>query len=244
MQNLWKSTTVAIVRAANLKMYSIMGFIIKLSKYVFRYILFILPFILIFKSVYLCLHEGILTSEFFSHQFICNIPFLGEKLAYNIWGDNLILSLEKIQNNQKITQLIFTGGLGSCLGKTIFETWFSDYFKVPMTYRPADHLGGPSPRSERPVIKIPLILQSTQGGGSDLNVDSGLSNLTVQGTYNLPTQSSAKVPPVKGSVDDMSSTGFWKVALDTFNEEISPCFDQHTKMLNKMNDKEKIYRTL
>jgi hypothetical protein len=77
-----------------------------------------------------------------------------------------------------------------------------------MTYRPADHLGGPSPRSERPVIKIPLILQSTQGGGSDLNVDSGLSNLTVQGTYNLPTQSSAKVPPVKGSVDDMSSTGF------------------------------------
>ena len=41
------------------------------------------------------------------------------------------LSLDKIHNNQDITQLIFAGGLGGCLGKTILEEWFSDYFKLP-----------------------------------------------------------------------------------------------------------------
>jgi hypothetical protein len=38
--------------------------------------------------------------------------------------------MDNIDKNQKITQLIFVGGLGSCLGKTIFETLLNDYLKL------------------------------------------------------------------------------------------------------------------
>jgi hypothetical protein len=34
----------------------------------------------------------------------------------------MILSLDNLKNNQSIIRLIFAGGIGSCLGKTVFET--------------------------------------------------------------------------------------------------------------------------
>ena len=111
----------------------------------------------------------------------------------------MLLSLDNIQNNQKITQLMSIGGIGSCLGKTIYEIWFSDsdYFKVPAT------AGSPGVSGELGITKIPLILQSTKG--SDLNLGSDSSNIPVKGSGSASGSSNL---PVKGSVDDMSSTGF------------------------------------
>ena len=128
---------------------------------------------------------------------------------------------EDIKDNQKIHQLIFIGSLGSCLGKTIFETWFSDwdYFKVYAVAGPGVLRGSVSSGEG---IKIPLILQSTQGD-SDLNLS--LSNVPVPSTYSVLGTSSVSAGlsnPVKGSVEDMSSSGFWKIPFKTFNEEISP----------------------
>lgn len=188
-------------------------------KYILKYVLFVLPFILIFKGLYLSWSYDIMTFEFFSQEFISNIPFLGVKFSKIIWGDNLILTLENIQNNQKIIQLIFMGGLGSCLGKTIFDVWFSncDYFKLPAVAGPANIRSGKTPE-----IKIPLILQSTQ---DDSNLNLGSSNS----------------PSVQGPVNDMNWTSIWKIPLKTFNEEISPCFEQYTKLLQDMNSKSLSY---
>ena len=146
----------------------------------------------------------------------------------------MILSLDNIKNNQNIIQLIFAGGIGSCLGKTVFETWFSDYFKVPAT------VGYNGMADELVVTKKPLILQSTKG--SDLNLGSDPPNAPVKGS-SLGSGSGSSGLPVKGSVDDMSSSGFWQVPLNTFKDEISPCFEQYTRILNKMNNKS-LYYTL
>jgi hypothetical protein len=208
---------------------SIFGIFIK---HLLKYVLFVLPFILVFKSLYICWQDAVLTIEYFSQQFISNIPFLGERFSCYIWGEGL--SLDKIQSNQNITQLILIGGLGGCLGKTIFEIWFSDsdYFKVPA-------VAGPEVSGERPGIKIPLILHSTQN--SDLNLGSASANVPVQDSSNVPVQGSSNVPPVKGSINDMSSSGYWKKPLKTFKEEISPCFEGHTLVLKTMNAKALLY---
>ena len=190
-----------------------------LVKYILKYVLFVLPFVLIFKGLYLCWSHDIMTFEFFSQEFISNIPFLGVKLSKILWGENLILTLENIQNNQKIIQLIFMGGLGSCLGKTLFDVWFSncDYFKLPAVTGPSNIRSGKIPE-----IKIPLILQSTQ---DDSNLNLGSSN----------------VPSVQGPVNDINWTSIWQIPLKTFNEEISPCFEQYTRILQDMNSKSLSY---
>jgi hypothetical protein len=57
------------------------------------------------------------------------------------------------------------------------------------------------------VTKKPLILQSTKG--SDLNLGSGSPNAPVKGLGSgSGSGSGSSGLPVKGSVDDMSSSGF------------------------------------
>ena len=111
------------------------------------------------------------------------------------------------------------GGLGSCLGKTIFDVWFSncDYFKLPAVAGPSNIRSGKIPE-----IKIPLILQSTQ---DDSNLNLGSSN----------------VPSGQGPVNDINWTSIWQIPLKTFNEEISPCFEQYTRILQDMNSKSLSY---
>ena len=213
-------------------------FSLKLGKNLLRYFIFILPMVLLFKSLYICWQLDAWTLTYFSQEFISNLPFFGPMLLDILWVDNIGLSIDNIQHNQNIIRLIFAGGIGSSLGKTIFETWFSDNFKVLAT------VGSPSIRDELPVNKIRLVLQSTKG--SDLNLDSGSSNVPVKGSGSGSGSGSglnSSNIPVKGSVDDMSSSGFWKVTLNTFKDEISPCFGQYTRILNKMNNKS-LYYTL
>jgi hypothetical protein len=198
-----------------------------IRKNLLKYILFTLPCILAFKALYLCWTNDVLTFAYFIQQFISNVPFLGQTLSEYIWGKNFILSLDQIQNNQKIIQLIFAGGLGGCVGLSLFETWFSDFFKKPMVAGPVD-LGGDLTSGKIPSIKIPLTLQSTQG--SDLNLGSGSSNVPEQGTENVPEQRNDTSPQVP------EYGPLWEVAVYKFNKDMVPVFGQFVHILKKLNN--------
>lgn len=152
-------------------------FFVNLSKNIFKYIFFILPFILIFKSIYTCWHNDIWSFIFFSQHIISNIPFFGQMLIENLWGNNLILSLDSIKDNQDIIQLIFTGGLGSCLGKSIFEIGFFNFSKLPAT------MCNDAGEIKRPSIKAPLNISLMTTRGPD----------SASGSSSVPSGSS-KVP--------------------------------------------------
>jgi hypothetical protein len=83
-----------------------------------------------------------------------------------------------IHYNQKFTEYIVAGGLGSCFGRSIYEM-FSDYFKIPAGpgYVSSDLEKIPSVK-----CKTPLILQSTQD--SNLNLDSGSG----EGSSTIPVE--------------------------------------------------------
>lgn len=212
-------------------------FLFNLIKILLKYIFFILPYILIFKTLYVCWYDNVWTFAYFSQQFVSNVPFIGRILSENIWGgNNLLIPLDKIQINQNISQLIFVGGIGSCLGKTIFETWFNDYFKQ---YAVAG--SGGLGNSETPFIKTLLILKSTSG--SNLNLGSGPSNDPMQGNVNVPGQKNVGEQgnvSTQGTVKSESefvSFLYSKVPIDTFYNDISPGYESYIKILKRMNDK-------
>src|SRR4051812_14033311 len=73
----------------------------------------------------------------------------------------MILSLDSIKDNQDIIQLIFAGGLGSCLGKSIFEIGFFNFSKLPATM--CDDTG----EIKRPSIKAPSNISLMTTGNPD-----------------------------------------------------------------------------
>ena len=192
--------------------------------------LFILPFVLIFKALYICWINGVWTMPYFIQEFISNVPFLGYILYDYFGGNNSILSQDNIQNNQNIRELIFLGGLGSSLGFSLFESIFGDYFKQPVVPGPMGMVGGDFSSGGKPSIKIqiPLILKSTQDSNLNLGSDSALSNSPVQGASNAPAQ---------GGANNTSSTyvPFWQTIIDTFNNNMVTCFEQYVNILKKMN---------
>lgn len=116
----------------NLKNLQKNSFLVNLGKNFLKYILFILPFILLFKTLYSCLFNGVWDFQFFSQQFISNFPFIGKILYSIIWNEYSLLPIDTIYYNQWIMEITFVGGLGGILGRTIFETYFSDFIKVPL----------------------------------------------------------------------------------------------------------------
>lgn len=108
------------------------SFLVNLCKNFLKYILFILPFILLFRALYSCLFNGVWDFQFFSQQFISNFPFIGKILHGIIWNEYSLLPIDTIYYNQRIMEITFVGGLGGILGRTIFETYFSDFIKVPL----------------------------------------------------------------------------------------------------------------
>ena len=108
------------------------SFLVNLGKNFFKYIVFILPFILLFKTLYSCTFNGVWDFQFFSQQFISNFPFIGKILYGIIWNEYSLLSIDTIYYNQWIMDITFVGGLGGILGRTIFETYFSDFIKAPL----------------------------------------------------------------------------------------------------------------
>nr|AYE67669.1 hypothetical protein [Annulohypoxylon stygium] len=107
-------------------------FFLNLGKNFLKYIIFILPFILVFKTLYSCILNGVWDYQFFSQQFISNFPFVGKILYGIFWKESSLLSIDTIYYNQWIMETTFVGSLGGILGRTIFETYFSDFIKVPL----------------------------------------------------------------------------------------------------------------
>ncbi len=186
-----------------------------------KYLFFTLPCILAFKALYLCWTEDVLTFAYFIQQFISNVPFLGQTFSEYIWDKNLILSLDQIKNNQKIMQLIFAGGLGGCVGLSLFETWFNDSFKLPMVAAPVD-LGDDLTSGKIPSIKIPLTLQSTQGSDLNLGSDSASSNVPEQ------RNDTPSTVPEYGPL--------WETIIYKFKNNMEPGFKQYVRVLKQLNE--------
>ncbi len=217
-------------------------FSFKLSFNILKYIIFILPFILIFKSLYFCWNNDIWTITYFSQQLISNFPFCGKMLSENIWGNNLILSLDMIHYNQKFTEYIVAGGLGSCFGRSIYEM-FSDYFKIPAGpgYVSSDLEKIPSVK-----CKTPLILQSTQD--SNLNLDSGSgegsSTIPVE-TKGVGSPGGTRTPPSypgHGTAEQeefyrlSEPTHLWKQVVIDFYAGWVPSHQKLTEYLARLNN--------
>ena len=71
-------------------------FFLNLGKNFLKYIIFILPFILVFKTLYSCILNGVWDCQFFSQQFISNFPFIGKILYGIIWNEDSLLSIDII----------------------------------------------------------------------------------------------------------------------------------------------------
>lgn len=49
----------------------------------------------------------------------------------SLWEGESLLTLDDLKNHKIIIETIFTGGLGSCLGKSLLDIYFTDLFKQP-----------------------------------------------------------------------------------------------------------------
>lgn len=126
------------------------NFIVNILKFIFL----ILPFILLFKSLYVCWHENVFTFQFFSIQFINYIPFFGEILSHSIW-DNISLSNINIKNNQYFMEIIFAGGIGSCIARSIIDIFISrDLSKAPIMGSISSNTSNPEELSIKPVLTL------------------------------------------------------------------------------------------
>lgn len=107
----------------------------------------LMPFILVCKSIYCCLHNDIWTFTYFFQQFISHIPIIGSSLLSLLNDQGYFLSIDSIKNNQFIGNLIFSGWLGSSMGKALLDIFlFGD--KLPMGPVPLGNF------SDKP-LKIP-----------------------------------------------------------------------------------------
>lgn len=210
---------------------SISIFLVNLRNNILKYILFILPCILVFKALYNCYIYDVWTFVYFIQQFISHVPFVGQTFSEYIWGKILLLSSDGVQyHHQNLVDLIFVGGVGASLGKSLMDTWFSNFLKIPegapAVAGPANIGGGDLSEGS---VKIPLILQSTQG--SDLNLDSASNSPGEEGRVNVRSS---------GTVNETSSTPpkeLWCSISDKFYNNMVPVFDGYCSLLKKISDK-------
>lgn len=219
--------------------HSISVFCGNLRNNILKYILFILPCMVVFKALYHCYIYDVWSFVYFIQQSISHVPFFGQTLYEYLWGNNLLLSLDTILKNQNIAELIFVGGLGGSVGKSLMETWFSDYFKLPgaapAVAGPAN-IGGDFSSGKVPPVKMPLILQSTQDSELNKNLDSALSSVPVEkGKVNVPSS---------GIADETSSTvpkELWRYHWELFYGNVKPVLEQYTRVLKKISDESKYF---
>lgn len=99
------------------------------------YIFFILPIILISKSLYLCFLDNNLSILYFLNQLTNNIPFIKYILPYSKeWFNLEIFKNIDIDElfSKNINELLFIGGIAGSLGWSIFESFFNEFFKERM----------------------------------------------------------------------------------------------------------------
>ena len=131
---------------------------------IFNFFLFIYPYVLVFKSLYLCYLEDTWTFVMFSKNIVSNIPF------FEIFSQCNNKSSVYLDNFNEMILLIFSGSIFGLI-KTIFET-FGNH-EVPMV------MGGKDlpkmPHYTAVISKVPLISNkgSDLGGGSPLSLAKG-----------------------------------------------------------------------
>ena len=98
---------------------------------IIKYVVFIFPFVIIFRTTYHCWYYDVWTLAFFTEQLVSNIPFIGESLINSLWGNKYPLTFDDLENHKYIIENLFTGGLGGSLGRTLYDTFSTDFFKQP-----------------------------------------------------------------------------------------------------------------
>jgi hypothetical protein len=93
------------------------------------YTMYVLPFILVSKALYICIHENNFTLINFNQEFISHIPFIGASLVKWIWSLSADSSL---LNNQINGELFFIGGLASSFAWSL-KTLFVEILGIPLT---------------------------------------------------------------------------------------------------------------
>jgi len=99
------------------------------TKNLLKFVFFILPFIIVFKSLYCCLHNDNWTFIYLSQQIFTHIPFIGSSLLHLLSEKGL--SIDLINNNQYIGNLMFSGSFGASIGRSLLEL-FLDKDKLLM----------------------------------------------------------------------------------------------------------------
>lgn len=154
----------------------------KLSSNLFKYIIFVLPLIILFKALYHCILSDNWTLSYVYQHFISNVPFVGQMLIDYFWKGTYLLSIDSIKNHQNTMEFIFIGGLGGCLGRSIADTYFSEFLKLPMSI---DGNGTKTPSNILMVKGSNLGTGSTSGTGSSIGQILTESELTPSQINNI-----------------------------------------------------------
>lgn len=97
------------------------------------YIFFVLPIILISKSLYICYIDNNLSILYFINQFTSNIPFFKYIFTYSreCFHVEYFKDINELLS-KNINELVFVGGVAGSLGWSMFEAFFSEFFKECM----------------------------------------------------------------------------------------------------------------
>lgn len=120
------------------------------------------------------------------------------------WKQESILSIDTIKDHQSIMELLFIGGIGGSLGRTIAETFFTDWFKDPMT------LNGSHP---------PTNILMVKGTNTNSGAIQGSSSASGKGVQQLP----------EGSIYFLSLA---KEIFDFFEKGQKPLIEWYKNMNN------------
>jgi NADH-ubiquinone oxidoreductase chain 3 len=93
-----------------------------LIKNLLRFIFCIMPFIIVCKSLYCCLHNDNWTFIYLSQQILSHIPFIGSYLFHLL--SEQVLSIDLVNNNQFIGNLMFSGSFGASIGRSLLEVFW------------------------------------------------------------------------------------------------------------------------
>lgn len=162
------------------------------------------------------------TLVYYSQQFISNLPFFGQIFSDYIWGDNSSLSKDILESHQRFSQLIFAGGLGASIGRSILEIWFQDFdfVKVPAI---AEGLGGDLD-DKIPISIKPLDTLAMTGSGS--------------GSSKVPGEGLSKVPGEGLEKEEFTpkNTPFYLYILESFKTEFLVCNQSYVDFLKRISD--------
>ena len=87
---------------------------------VLLYTFIVFPFILASKVLYSCFHYGVWNFNFIVVQCVSFIPFFGEYLVATYF-DPILYSMEEVKYSSHLGSLLFSGGLGACIGHLFSE---------------------------------------------------------------------------------------------------------------------------